>query len=123
MSLLVKESKIEKDVVKWAEDNEVMVIKLNLHGRRGWPDRLFILPNGGIIWVEFKRPGEKPRKLQDYIHGKLRKYKQDVYVADRAFDTISYIKARMGTAPVSETGDPFATDSGVCGSVSRPWFR
>jgi len=115
---ILLESKIEKDVVKWAETVNILVVKMNLLGRRGWPDRLFVLPNGGILWVEFKRPGKTPEDLQDYVHRKLREHRQDVYVATRAFDTISYIKARMGAALVSEEGNPNDAPAGVRRVVS-----
>ena len=32
----------------------------------GWPDYLFILPNGRSLWIEFKAPGKKPTKLQKH---------------------------------------------------------
>lgn len=33
---------------------------------RGWPDRVFIDPDGHHIYLELKAPGKKPRKLQIY---------------------------------------------------------
>jgi len=45
--------------------------KLNVHGRRGWPDRMVFMQDQ-ILWLEFKREGEDLRKLQAYIHRKLR---------------------------------------------------
>lgn len=92
---ILLEKDIEGAVVEWAEDAGILVVKMNIIGRRGWPDRLFILPNGAIIWCEFKRPKKTPRDLQEYIHKQLRNHKQDVYVATRIPDTISYIQARM----------------------------
>lgn len=37
----------------------------------GWPDTM-ALKNGRIIFIEFKRPGMKPRDLQQYRIDKLR---------------------------------------------------
>src|SRR5580765_7258037 len=113
MQVLVKESKTEKDVKKWAEEVGILVVKMNLRGRKGWPDRIFILPNGLVLWVEFKRPGEQPRDLQAYVHRELRKRKQLVYVADHVADTISYIKAHMESPRLPEEGNPNDADASV----------
>lgn len=34
--------------------------------RRGAPDRLIILPGGKVLFLELKRPGEKPKKIQKH---------------------------------------------------------
>lgn len=47
---------------------------------RGWPDRLIILPNGGVVFVEFKTPRGKLSPLQEHRIGQLREYGQNVYV-------------------------------------------
>lgn len=49
----------------------------------GVPDRLIILPGGKIAFVEVKSTGEKPRKLQEVIIGRLRALGCKVYVIDR----------------------------------------
>lgn len=67
------EEKIEQAVVAWAEARGWDAIKMNIQGNRGYPDRLFISQVGVHVWIEFKRPGEKPRKLQDYRLKALRK--------------------------------------------------
>ena len=48
----------------------------------GVPDRIVFLPGGKIIFVELKRPGEKPTPLQDRIIGMLRGLGADVRVVD-----------------------------------------
>ena len=57
-------------------------------GESGVPDRLVLLPGGKAIFVELKRPGEKPRKLQLLNHKKLRSLGFDV----RVIDTINGVK-------------------------------
>lgn len=37
----------------------------------GLPDRLLLIPGGRVIFVEMKSTGEKPRKIQKFIHNKL----------------------------------------------------
>jgi hypothetical protein len=38
----------------------------------GLPDRLLLRPDGTTAFVEFKRPGERPTKIQAYWHKRLR---------------------------------------------------
>ena len=85
--LTAKESVVEKKVSEWARKREVLVWKLNVSGRRGLPDRLFIFPSGRIVFIEFKRQGERPRKMQLYIHQKLRDRNVPIIVGDH-YDTI-----------------------------------
>ena len=67
----VLESNIEDTVVKVAVDLGYIVLKLTPEGQRGWPDRVFINQEGVHVYIEFKRPGEKPRKLQEYRYKML----------------------------------------------------
>lgn len=46
------ESSVEKAATQGAEKLGVPSLKLGLHG---WPDRLFLLPRGRPLFVEFKR--------------------------------------------------------------------
>lgn len=67
------EEDIEQDVVDWAEARGWLSIKMNIKGNRGYQDRLFISTCGVHVWMEFKKPGEKPRKLQAYRTRELRR--------------------------------------------------
>ena len=51
-------------------------------GMAGVPDRIVFLPGGRIIFVELKRPGEKPTPLQNRIIEMLRGLGADVRVVD-----------------------------------------
>lgn len=46
-------------------------VKLNIHGQRGCPDRLVLLPGGRAVFVELKRAGEDLRELQRYRREQL----------------------------------------------------
>lgn len=92
------EEKTEQDVVDWWEAQGEIQIKLNIMGRRGWPDRIFFVPGGKPVFIEFKRVKEKARKLQAYIHKQLREKGYDVYIAD----TAEQGKAILASARVSE---------------------
>lgn len=49
----------------------------------GWPDRICIMPQGKIGFVEVKAPGKKPRPLQLHRHEQLRRLGFQVYVLDQ----------------------------------------
>jgi len=76
------ETSIEESWVLWVKQHypDWFVIKLKAIGMRGWPDRLIIGPGPTLYFIEFKRPGEKPRKLQDWLHDKLRRWGFNVWV-------------------------------------------
>jgi sulfur relay (sulfurtransferase) complex TusBCD TusD component (DsrE family) len=80
------ESEIEQSVVDWWQRQGGMVLKLNVIGRKGWPDRMFLDYNGRAIFIEFKRPAEKSRALQAHIHKLLKSRGFQVYVCDNAGD-------------------------------------
>lgn len=48
----------------------------------GMPDRLVLLPDGVIAFVELKAPSKKPRPLQEARHRLLRRLGFKVYVID-----------------------------------------
>jgi len=52
----VTESALERLFVREARRKGFMVLKLNVRGQRGWPDRLLV-GRGGVRFVELKRPG------------------------------------------------------------------
>ena len=69
------ESGVERKAVKlikrrWPESK---TLKIRPFADRGWPDRIFFLPKGVTVLIEFKRPGKTPRKNQ---HRKLKDLKE-----------------------------------------------
>lgn len=77
----IYESDIEYKVTEYAGQLGCLVLKLNVIGRVGWPDRVFIY-HKRLLFIEFKRPGEKARKIQGYIHECIRKHGFPVKVVD-----------------------------------------
>lgn len=75
------ERQIERKCVDIAEDHGCLHIKLDL-AKRDWPDRMFVCPEGCMLLVEFKRPGEKPRKGQAALHRALEQIGFTVFVVD-----------------------------------------
>ena len=59
-----------------------MALKFVSPGFAGVPDRLVLIPNGKVGFVEVKAPGQYPRPLQTARHKQLRKLGFKVYVLD-----------------------------------------
>jgi hypothetical protein len=78
----VSEARIERYLVAVVKHHGGFALKLNLIGRRGWPDRLVLIPGGHCCFVELKRPGARPRKLQERVHQLLRRLGFNVVVLD-----------------------------------------
>ena len=57
------ERELEKEVTNYARKVGILSFKFTSPGRRGVPDRILIGP-GGTVFLELKREGEKPTKLQ-----------------------------------------------------------
>ena len=76
------EKVFERELSKFVEESGGMAVKLLSQFIKGLPDRMFLLPGGVVIFVEFKSTGKRPTKIQSYIHAKIRARGFDVYVVD-----------------------------------------
>ncbi len=76
------ESIIEKYLVSEVKKLGGTAYKFVSPGHAGVPDRLCLLPNGTLFFVELKATGKLTRPLQDRQIEKIRAYGQRVYVAD-----------------------------------------
>jgi hypothetical protein len=56
----------------------VTCLKLNLKGRRGYADRLALVPGGRPLFMEYKRAGGKLDPLQEHRKAELEKLGYDV---------------------------------------------
>ena len=59
-----------------------LALKFVSPGFSGVPDRLVLIPDGKVAFVEVKAPGQHPRPLQTARHRQLRKLGFKVYVLD-----------------------------------------
>lgn len=75
------EGAIEKYLYDQAKKHDVLCYKFKAPSTDGVPDRVLI-GNNKTVFVELKRPGEKPRKLQIAIHKRMREHGATVFVAD-----------------------------------------
>jgi hypothetical protein len=92
-------------VCRHADKLCILHVKLNIRGRRGWPDREFLIPGGKPLFMEFKRPGEEPEPIQEFIHGQLRDAGYTVLVID---NTIAGFAALDATRVSTQGGEAFA---------------
>ena len=67
-----------------------LCIKLHSQNLTGLPDRLCLMPGGKAFFVEIKSKGKKPRRIQEFIHQKIRMLGFKVYVID-SLDGINQI--------------------------------
>ena len=78
----MSEKEIENYLVRKIKIKKGIAYKFTSPGNSGVPDRLCLLPNGKIFFVELKSPGKKPRALQVNQIRKLTNLGQRVYVVD-----------------------------------------
>lgn len=75
------EREVERPAVEYAKKRGWFACKFVSPGLNGVPDRLFIR-GGRHVFVEFKRPGEKPTEQQLKRHREMREAGAEVYVVD-----------------------------------------
>lgn len=72
MAQIDSEKLVERKLVELVKINNGMCIKLLCDQLMGLPDRLCLFPNHKMAFVETKTTGQKPRRIQAYMHNKLR---------------------------------------------------
>ncbi len=78
----MRERAIEEKLRIESQKRGGLAMKFVSPGLVGVPDRIVVLPQGRIGFVELKAPGEKPRKIQVRRMEQLRKLGFPVYVLD-----------------------------------------
>lgn len=76
------EKKIENKLTMMVKKTGGIAVKFVSPSLAGIPDRLVLLPDGLIAFVELKAPGKSPRPLQLSRHRLLRSLGFKVYVID-----------------------------------------
>ena len=78
----MREKTIERKFSAAVKNAGGLAVKFTSPGFDGVPDRLALLPDGKMAFVEIKAPGKKPRLLQLTRHRLLRQLGFRVYVLD-----------------------------------------
>ena len=78
----MREQKIEQALVEAVKKSGGRCWKFVSPGQAGVPDRIVMLPEGVLAFVELKAPGKKPRPLQLVRHRELAALGFKVYVID-----------------------------------------
>lgn len=81
-----KEIAIELHVCSLAEKHGLLERKLQYPGKKGAPDRMFVGKDCGVVFIEFKRPGEKRNGLQVREGNKLLARGAKYYCIDNAYE-------------------------------------
>lgn len=79
---LMIEKMIERKLTLMVKNRGGVCLKFISPGFAGVPDRIVLLPDGCVAFVEVKAYGEKPRPLQTSRHKLLRQLGFKVYVLD-----------------------------------------
>ena len=69
-------------MIKQLEADGYYVLKLSVTNKPGIPDLIAIPKDSDAEFYEVKRPGKKPRPLQEYRIKELKKHGLKVYVYD-----------------------------------------
>ena len=76
-----EEYKLEQRFVRLVEKRGGEALKLEVKSRRGWPDRLVIMKNGLVVFVELKKdPSQSLAPLQVQRRKRLKELDQLTYV-------------------------------------------
>ena len=78
----MKEKEIEKKLTLEAKKRGGLAVKFVSPGFDGMPDRIVLMPEGKMAFVEVKSSGKRPRPLQMARHKLLRELGFLVFVLD-----------------------------------------
>lgn len=78
----MRERDLEHYLVELADRSRCFLRKVRWVGRNGAPDRLLIKPEGEVLWLELKAPGNNATAQQQLEHNRMRSYGQKVIVVD-----------------------------------------
>lgn len=96
------EHAIEQQVVAIARRAGVESLKFQPIGSGGWPDRVFLVPGGRPLFIEFKRPGEELRPLQCARRDQLMRLGYHVKIADSIESGREAVTRALAAAPIPD---------------------
>jgi len=78
----MRESAIEQAICRYAKSVGILQFKFTSPNRAGVPDRIFLLPDRRVIFMEMKTPKGRLSRLQENEIRIIHKYGHCVYVVD-----------------------------------------
>lgn len=87
------EKVVERKLVELVKMNGGMCIKLLCDQLIGLPDRMCLFPGHKMVFVELKTTGRKPKRIQMYMHNKLRALGFRVEVIDTVESVVNFVEA------------------------------
>lgn len=98
MNQVNPETKIELNACRLIYENlGIEGGKLKIIGNNGYPDRIFWLPGGKPLLIEFKQPGEIPEPKQQEIHDLLKGLGYNVQVHTSDVDALQAVIEALET--------------------------
>lgn len=89
-------SQFEHELEDWAcarfASLGCVCLKLHTPGFSGIPDRLLLTPAGRLIFLEFKAPGQKPRRTQPRVLAMLRAMRFRALVIDTRAQVLALLR-------------------------------
>lgn len=101
----MRESELERRFRRLAMQAGGKAYKFISPGNDGVPDRIVVLPGGRIGFVELKRPGEVPRKLQQFQLGELERLGCYTAVVDSMEQAEAVISEIQKQSPATHARD------------------
>ena len=89
--LSARERQIEKRVGDYVKTKHGQWIKLS--GLKGIPDRMILLPQGKVGFLEMKRPGNKTSDMQDIWLERLRALGFKATWSDNYEDSVKFVES------------------------------
>lgn len=90
------EKLLEDKLVKGVESVGGWCLKLLSNHITGLPDRLCLFPGGRLAFAEIKTTKKKPRRIQLWVHNKLRGLGFTVEVMDNSLQIKNFIEKYNG---------------------------
>lgn len=120
---VASENDVERRVVDWALDEGFLPFKLNLQANTGWPDRLWLFAYPFVAFIEFKRPGEEPRPLQEERIKELKDRGYPTGVFSDAEEAIAWLEAKKNAVKRRQVNPSTSMRWAVVEARARKNFR